>query len=118
MESAEGATLTQVAALRALTPMPLSVSELARVLGVHRSSASRLVDRLVGGGWVTREPAAHSGREVIVALTDPGRALSVRVARSRKRALKRLISVVPTEAQEGLARQLVTFLELARPRHG
>ncbi len=54
----------------------LSTRELATALDVAHSTASRLVDRAVARGVVTRRPAPHDARLAVVALTDRGRSLA------------------------------------------
>jgi len=62
--------------LRALTVLSsasgANLATLAEAMGITVSTASRLVDRLVTAGWVQREPAPHTRREVSLTLTDEG----------------------------------------------
>ncbi|MGW5351589.1 MarR family winged helix-turn-helix transcriptional regulator [Streptomyces sp. NPDC004031] len=50
--------------------------ELARHLGLDKSSMTGLVSRAEKRGLVRREPSPHDGRAVLVALTPEGRALT------------------------------------------
>jgi DNA-binding MarR family transcriptional regulator len=52
-----------------------TMNELAKLLGLDKSSASGLVDRAERRGLVTRLPSADDKRSVLVALTDEGRVL-------------------------------------------
>ncbi|WP_393082074.1 MarR family winged helix-turn-helix transcriptional regulator [Streptomyces sp. LN704] len=52
--------------------------ELARHLGLDKSSMTGLVTRAEKRGLVRREPSPHDGRAVLVALTPPGRELTDR----------------------------------------
>ena len=50
----------------------LQMLVLAERLGVTRGGLTRIVDRLVERGWVSRERPAHNRREVYAAVTDDG----------------------------------------------
>ena len=58
----------------------LRIRDLNRFLLLTQPSVSRLVDRLVQGGLVTKENDPDDGRGTIVTLTDEGYALYRRVA--------------------------------------
>ncbi len=111
LEAARGSTLTQVTALRRLSAGPLSVSELGRSMGIHRSSASRLVDRLIAAELATREPSPTSGREVVVSCTARGRAVARDVAKRRSGALRTLVRHLPAQEQATVARALALLLQ-------
>ncbi|MGB8652557.1 MAG: MarR family transcriptional regulator [Mycobacteriales bacterium] len=113
MSAAHGATLAQLAGLRVLDGRPQSVTALAEQLGVHRSSASRLVDRLVAGGFATRTPSPTSGREVVVAATALGVTAARNVATRRRKALTTMLRDLPEDQREqvtGALRLLVASL--------
>lgn len=59
---------TDLQALSLLTaePEPLTVKQIADMTGLTTGSATRLVDRLERGGYVTRVPDAHDRRRVLV----------------------------------------------------
>ncbi len=61
---------TDVQALSLLTaaPGPVTVKQLADLTGLTTGSATRLVDRLQRGGYVTRTPDAQDRRRVLVTL--------------------------------------------------
>lgn len=52
-----------------------SVTEVAQALGVTKQAASQVVDRMVGAGYLSREPAPADARAKVVALTGRGRDL-------------------------------------------
>jgi DNA-binding MarR family transcriptional regulator len=60
---------TDVQALSLLTaePGPLTVKQIAALTGLTTGSATRLVDRLERGGYVTRTPDVADRRRVLVA---------------------------------------------------
>jgi len=61
--------------LDAVEPTP--VSELATHMGVTVSTASRLVDRLVGAGLIDRRPSEATRREITITLTAAGQSVAV-----------------------------------------
>jgi DNA-binding MarR family transcriptional regulator len=50
----------------------LQMLVLAERLGVTRGGLTRIIDRLVERGWVSRERPAHNRREVYAAVTEDG----------------------------------------------
>src|ERR1700683_3954027 len=58
--------------LRDRTP---TITELAKLLALDKSSVSGLVERAERRGLVTRAPSPEDGRAVLVSLTDDGRSL-------------------------------------------
>jgi DNA-binding MarR family transcriptional regulator len=115
---AKGATLSQLAALRLLGTRRLSVSALAAELGTHRSSASRMVDRLVAAGLAEKRPSATSGREVEVAATAQGRATAKAVSRYRQATLSRLLADLPQDQRGPVTKALTTLLQQLRSAEG
>jgi DNA-binding MarR family transcriptional regulator len=69
----------------------VSVGEVARVLGVEHSTASRLVERAVRGGFVVRGPSAADARRVALTLTPAGAALQERAVAFRVRRLGQVV---------------------------
>lgn len=63
------------------------MAQLAEALRVEPSSATRMVDRLVGAGLVERVTAAGDGRGVRVVVTDHGRRVHEELALRRRRML-------------------------------
>ncbi len=61
--------------LTARASSPLSQSDLAQELGVEGATVVSLVDRLVKGGWVLRQPSATDRRVNHIVLTESGQAL-------------------------------------------
>lgn len=107
---AQGATLSQLAALRVLASGGSSVTGLATALGTHRSSASRMVDRLVAAGLAEKAPSPTSQREVVVTATAKGRSAAQAVARSRLTALSRLLRPLGEEDRQVVAGALDILL--------
>jgi DNA-binding MarR family transcriptional regulator len=66
----------------------LRMVDLAELLTISRSGVTRLMDRLVGRGWVVREQPADNRREVYAALTPAGRAVLARTRATFTTALQ------------------------------
>jgi len=89
----EQVTLPQYRALVVLAEHgPLRSGDLAVHLGVHQSTMTRTVDRLVAGGWVGRAPSPSSRREVLVSLSAQGRALVTQALAQRRREVAEVLS--------------------------
>ena len=83
----------------------LNVTGLARVLGASPSATSRLCDRLVAAGLLTRVPAA-SRREILLRLTESGQRLADWIRDQRRAALDRVLQAISPAGREDLARGL------------
>jgi len=85
---------------------PYNAGSLAAAVGLHISSITRLCDRLVEAGLITREINAHNRREVELRVTDAGSKLvhQVWVARSEElaRALRALSPVQRGSLREAI----------------
>ncbi len=80
-------SITQLRLFGILRDHDPGVLELARHLGLGKSSVSGLIDRAERRGLVMRTAAPVDGRGVIVTLTEDGRRLTERVApRSKTRS--------------------------------
>ncbi len=101
--------------LRALTALRqagrVNLAQLAEVLGVTVSTASRLVARLVDAEWVERAPAAHNRREVSLTLSEGGERLLRRFDTRRVELLGEYLQRIPVERRDAV---LQAFGELAR----
>jgi DNA-binding MarR family transcriptional regulator len=91
----------------------VTVSGLAEELGVHSSSATRLVDRLATADLVRREQSSSDRREVELVLTDLGRDVVSRVFEHRRRDISRIVSAVPEEQRRAIVAGLDSFSEAA-----
>lgn len=90
---------------------PLKLTALAEHLAVNPSTATRMVDRLVTAGLVSREANPTSRRELMVALTGTG-ATVVRDVTARRRAeITRIVSRMAPATRQGLVRALSAFTE-------
>jgi DNA-binding MarR family transcriptional regulator len=93
-----GTTIRQLEVLRLLaTRGPLAMHELATLHGITRSSATEVVDRLVGHGLVERRYDSLDRRSVEVALTARAEALAAQVRRAQEASIAVLTDVYDDE---------------------
>jgi DNA-binding MarR family transcriptional regulator len=92
-----------------------TVSDLARALGIHPTSATRLCDRLVRKRLVRRTPARHDRREIELHLAAAGRRLLDDVTRRRRRDLASIAGAMDAGAVEGAVHALTAFAQAAEP---
>ncbi|MFZ0168357.1 MAG: MarR family transcriptional regulator [Candidatus Dormiibacterota bacterium] len=106
-------TLRQHEVLRLVSVRgPLAMHELAQLLGISRSSATEVVERLVAHGLLERRQDPIDRRTVQVALTVRAQGLAARVRRALEPGFATLVSVL----DDGELATLVGLLEkLARP---
>ncbi len=91
----------------------MNVGGLADALDIHQSTATRLCDRLVAKGLVTRAASAESRREVFVALTPTGRALIHSVTKHRRREIEAILARLSARRRALLADAFTAFAEAA-----
>ena len=108
-----------VVQLRALTVLselaPASLGQLAEGIGVTPSTTSRLVDRLVSGGFAERRPSPESRRQIELRLTAQGEATLARYDELRLRRLRAGLDRLPADRRSAVVEALVEFSEAARP---
>jgi DNA-binding MarR family transcriptional regulator len=110
-EDVGGVSPVQLRALTALRQKgEVNLAQLAEDIGITVSTASRLVDRLVGADWVHRAPSASNRRELSLTLTDTGKRLLRRYDRRRVTLLKECLERVPAERRPAV---LAALTELA-----
>ena len=108
----ESITLAQFRLLVALsTRGAVNLSMLADQLGVNPSTATRMIDRLIAAGLVSRETNPTSRREVVVALTEPGAVAVRQVTTRRRREIARIVGRMPVEQRRGLVDALEAFAD-------
>ena len=82
-------SLSDVDVLNELNCTPehrLQMLTLAERLGVTRGGLTRIIDRLVGSGWVSRDRPEHNRREVYAVLTEDGARVVCQACDLRPRA--------------------------------
>ena len=88
---------------------PQLLGELATALDVNPSTASRLVDRLVRKGLVTRVTSPTSRREVEIDLSGDGRRVIDGVTASRRHEIARITAAIPKKQRAQLVDALQAF---------
>lgn len=89
-----------------------SLGDLARELDVAMSSASQMVDRLVGEGLVERQIDEANRRQVIIRLTENGEALIARLRQGILDGYRRVLEKMSEEEQEALVGSFETIARL------
>src|SRR5439155_11372602 len=91
----------ELAALTALDDRDHRMGDLAARIGLSESSATRLVDRLVAGGFVERRTSAADRRTVTAGLTPSGKRTMKKVHAGRRDFLKEILATLrPGERAE------------------
>ncbi|MFI6338068.1 MarR family winged helix-turn-helix transcriptional regulator [Streptomyces sp. NPDC050535] len=108
-------SLIQVRLLGILRDRRPGMLELARHLGLDKSSMTGLVTRAEKRGLVQRLPSPEDGRAVLVGLTEPGHRLTAECATEVERRITALTEPL-TPAEHTQVRALATKL-LRRPGH-
>jgi DNA-binding MarR family transcriptional regulator len=80
------------------------MNELARFLGLDKSSVTGLVDRAERRGLVTRVPSTTDRRAVLVSLTDEGRSFVSQAAAAFEADVSAQLARLPPRERETLAR--------------
>jgi DNA-binding MarR family transcriptional regulator len=92
---------------------PCTAGGLAEALDQIPSTVTRICDKLVAAGLVTRLNRPDNRREVEVKLTDPGHRLVQDVLTARAAELEQMLSRMPQTSRAGLAAALPDLLEAA-----
>lgn len=87
--------------------------DLAAMLEVHPSNATRLVDRLVEKGLLAREAVDGDRRAVSLIATANGRSAIGRVLRHRRRAIAQILDMLGPDDANSVGSVLARFAEAA-----
>lgn len=93
---------------------PSTQQTLAGALGVAPRTVTGLVDGVVAGGLVTREPHPHDRRATLVTLTAQGRAVADGLVRGRVDFAEALVGDLPAERVADLVEALAEVVERLR----
>ena len=111
---AEDVTLAQYRCLVELASRgPQRLADLATALGVDRSTATRMCDRLVRKRLVTRRRAQGDRRAVRVMLTAAGGELVAEVSRRRRVEIAAILRRMPAAHHDPVVRALRVFADAA-----
>ncbi|MEW1957714.1 MarR family transcriptional regulator [Kineococcus sp. NPDC059986] len=113
-EAMESLTLQQYRVLVLICSRgPLRSGALAAAIGVHPSTFTRAVDRLVAGGWVTREDNPDTRREVLVAPTERARVLVDQVLARRRAEFEAVLERMDDDGRAAVRDGFARFAEAA-----
>ncbi len=115
---ARGVSLIQTRLLGVLRDRKPTINELARLLGLDKSSTSGLVDRAQRRGLVRRLPSQIDRRSVRVALTGAGRELAAAVAADFRTDMTKILEPLAQEDRQALTRMLNEVLLAHAADHG
>ncbi|MFF5290494.1 MarR family winged helix-turn-helix transcriptional regulator [Paractinoplanes globisporus] len=108
-------SIVQTRLLGVLRDRRPTMLELAKLLGLDKSSVSGLVDRAERRGLVTRIPSAADRRSVLVGLTEQGRTLAAEVAARFEADVTEILALLPDADRKSLS-SLVSGLLVAHAR--
>ncbi|QSA97476.1 MarR family winged helix-turn-helix transcriptional regulator [Methylococcus sp. EFPC2] len=107
VETRCGVTSAQLWALWELSRSPgLRVTELAKAMSIHHSTASNLLDKLAKKGLIRRERVSEDQRVVTVTLTPEGRELIGQAPAPAQGILQHALFCLPDAVLHSLAKDL------------
>lgn len=92
---------------------PQRISDLAELLGVNSSTATRHCDRLQRRWLVQRDRSTDDRRSVRVSLTDAGLRVVEQVTRARRREITAILRAMPAQSRQPLLAALRGFADAA-----
>lgn len=93
---------------------PPMQAEIARELGLDKSSAARLCARLCDSGHVVRMPCAKDRRAWRLRLTEPGLRLARSIEAASRAQFDRLLSALPADKQRLVIDSMAALNEAVR----
>lgn len=92
----------------------LTVSQLAKLLGVGKASASILVQQLVERGLVTRTEDSNDRRQTVIRLSAEGQAIGSGRRKEREKQWQRWLSHLSDDDLSALAHGLTAIIEVVK----
>ncbi len=89
----------------------VTLGELADAAGMSMSTASRLCDRLVGLGLLSRTDDPANRRQLQLTLTDAGHSVVTRAMDERRAALRPILTRLPKQSRAQLVELLTEFAD-------
>ena len=111
-------SIIQIRLLGVLRDRRPTMNELARLLGLDKSSVTGLVDRAERRGLVVRVPSTTDRRAVLVGLTDRGRSLASGGAARFQADVSVLLGHLPPADRDALAGLISRLLVAHAAAHG
>jgi len=93
----------------------MTLTEVVRAVGVDQGALSRMVERLVARGWVSRQESPTNRREVAISLTAEGRKLVPKLAREADENDRMIFGHLPPSEIKGFE---ATIKRLLAHHHG
>jgi DNA-binding MarR family transcriptional regulator len=93
----------------------LALKEIVTRVGVDQGALSRMIDRLVARGLVSRKESAHSRREVAISLTPEGRQLVPNLAREADENDRIFFSRLPKGRRQEFRAMIESLVAQAAP---
>ena len=103
-------SIIQLRLLGVLRDRKPTMNELARLLGLDKSSVTGLIDRAERRGLVMRVPSATDRRAVLVSLTDHGHSLAAAGAVRFEADITLLLEHLPPSDRDALSRLISQLL--------
>ena len=101
-----GISVRECHALEVLVQQPLSVNGLADLLGLDKSTVSRLVQRLVSEKLVVRKADQRDSRSITLALTAKGRKVYEAAYSDSVACYRELLENVPPDERQSMIEAL------------
>ena len=115
-QAGDSVTLPQLRVLTLATSVgSLSNSQVATALGVHISNASRICERLVQAGFLSRRDSPSDRRQVELTITERGSALITAVTRHRESVFAQVLDQLPQDQRSAVTQALASFAAAAEP---
>ena len=111
-------SIVQARLLGVLRDREPTMNELAKLLGLEKSSVTGLVDRAERRGLVARRPSSTDGRAVLVSLTAHGRSLASAVAGRFEAEVSTMLKRLPPRDRQALSRLVSRLLVAHAADHG
>jgi DNA-binding MarR family transcriptional regulator len=112
-----GISVTQCYALEAVVHRgSVTMNELAALLWLDKSTASRVVDGLEKAGLVRRGPHPSDGRSILLTPTTSGRALHERIVHDLIEEEKRLLAEFDPDVRQAMTRLVARLARAAAER--
>jgi DNA-binding MarR family transcriptional regulator len=98
-----GVSVSEAMALRHLSQRSCTQQELGSRLALEKSTVSRLVDAMVGKGWVDKEPDPDNRRYRVLALSQNGAEAAARVAAAIGQRHRQMLATLSAQEREAVA---------------
>lgn len=92
----------------------LRIADLHGILGVEKSTTTRLVNPLIAKGLLTKEPSASDSRSFTLALTRKGTAAHLKVRDCLANFFYKIQQNLPAGKQENILQSVQTFTAAIR----